>query len=129
MASRDSARPSYSAEWHRNNLTALACNGTGLITRTTTTTNIKGFFFPPQAIGNTITGMMVSKEVLGEFDDKDLCLIGTANASTGVQVSLSTAVERKDKVTYDSKDYLIRYVLNLDTGANVGQMALLKRIA
>lgn len=132
MTSRDSARPQYSAQWHRDNPTASDCAGTGLISRSTSTTSIKAYFLPAIVGASAMkTGgdVAFSKEVIGELDEKDMIMFGPANASTGALVSIASMVERKDKVTYDGCDYLVRYYFNLPIGSNVTQYALLKRIA
>jgi hypothetical protein len=129
MTSRDSTRPSYSAEWHRNNLSAADCLGTGKISRTTTTVNLKAYFFPVAAVGNSIPMTNFTKSVIGELDEKDLMLFGAVNTATNALYSLSAMVERKDTITYNGNTYLVRHVFQLTIGETVGEWALLKRTA
>jgi len=128
MASRDSSNPSYSADWHRVNSSAAACNGTGLISRTTTVTTVHAFFHPVSAVRDDIPRLAEKLSEIGELDEKDYMMFSPVK-SDGTAFSMSGMAERKDKVTYDGKDYLVRHVFDLAVGANIGQWALLKRIA
>jgi hypothetical protein len=127
MTSRDSARPAYSAEWHRLNTGAAACSGTGIISATTTTTTVTALFCPVSASSNSIPMIMEKLAALGEIDEKDMMMFSPVK-SDGSAFSLAGMVERKDKVTYDGKQYLVRAILDLAAGINIGQWALLKRI-
>jgi len=127
MTSRDSSRPSYSAQWHRDNTAAADCLGTGYITRTTTTTTFYGLFHPVSAIGNSIPMMVERMAAVGEIDENDLMMFGAVK-SDGTAFDLSALVERKDKITYDSKTYIVRHVFDLGVSADIGQWALLKRV-
>ena len=66
---------------------------------------------------------------IGELDEKDLMMLGAVNTSTNVFYSVTGFVQRKDKITYDSCDYLVRHVFKLPIGETVAEWALLKRIA
>ncbi len=126
MISRDSANPSYSAQWHRTNTTATDCAGAGLITTTTATTPIRAVICPPiSIIGGNIP---INKEWLaqiGEVQKTDLFVWGSANKTTGAYVDLSGKSEYHDFITYDSNKYLIRDVTDLP--ADAGQVARLVR--
>lgn len=127
MVSRDSARPSYSAQWHRDNTGAAACNGTGLISRTTTSTTIYGLFIPLSAAYQVMRAAEKLAEI-GELDNNDMMLYG-ATTSTGTAFDLSALVERKDTITWDGKTFLVRMVFDLGVSIEMGQWAILKRTA
>jgi hypothetical protein len=117
----------YSPDWHVNNPTAAACGGTGLISVTSTTINIKAFFFPV-AVGMWGTQIPENiKTLIGEKVDADLVMYGTLNDTTDAVIDLNTYVEAQDLLTYDSVVYRIRNVYDLDITTGVGQVALLKR--
>lgn len=129
MTSVDSSRPSYSAEWHRVNSGSAACNGTGLISRTTTTVNLKAYFFPIDTAGNMIPMSAKRLAEIGEVDEKDLMMLGPVNTADNTLYSLASMVERKDTITYDGNVYLVRHFFNLPIGETVAQWALLKRVS
>lgn len=128
MTWRDADRPSYSAEWHSLNPLADNCNKTGLIDTTTTTVAIKAMFIAAGLMANM---SMLSKEALtliGELQNDDLVMYGAVNASSGEFYDVSGLSEYNDKITYNSIDYIVRHHYNADFDANVGQVAVLKRI-
>ena len=129
MTSVDSSRPSYSAEWHRINPAAAACNGTGLISRTTTTVNIKAYFFPINASGNMVPMVAMKLAEIGELDEKDLMMFGPVNTADNTFYSLSSLYDRKDVITYQSKTYLVRHYFPLTIGETICELALLKRVS
>lgn len=123
-----------SREWHRLNAGSPDCNGTGLISTTTTTTSVKAFFT------NRLQSLMTflnqyKKAEIGEIDDADLFMFGAAKATDASFINISnlkeTGANRSNKVTFNSIDYLVRHIYDI-AGLNevlVGQVGLLKRIA
>jgi hypothetical protein len=129
MTWRDSAHPSYSAEYHRQYPLATACNGTGLINRTTTTITIKAMFIPA---GLMASMSMLSKETLaaiGEIQKDDVVMFGAVNTATGAIYNLSNLNELQDKITFQSRDYVVRHYFDSWFDDLVGQVGVLKRIA
>lgn len=129
MTYRDSSKPEYNPGWHRDNPAAAACNGTGIISVTTTSTPAKANVMPFLV---AINSAMIRKELLdkiGEIQNDDLCLIGTVKVSDGTFIDLSTLVEKKDYITYNSHNYLVRHTFDYGTTEVVGQIAILKRKA
>uniref|UniRef100_A0A6M3ILF5 Uncharacterized protein n=1 Tax=viral metagenome TaxID=1070528 RepID=A0A6M3ILF5_9ZZZZ len=108
MISRDSSRPSYSEQWHRDNPGAADCTGTGIISSTTTTTTFKGIFIAPGLVANTIPTMQERLMQIGEIRDDDLFLWGLVNSSTLAVVSILGASEYTHKITRNSIDYSIK---------------------
>jgi hypothetical protein len=117
---RDSGNSEYSKQWHIDNAGSADCLGTGLTSRTTTVTNIKGCAFPPQQIPKYLENLVA----IGELQADDLCWIGTVNSSTGAFVELSGYHEERAFITYDSKTYVIRDVMDV---GGIGQTALFVR--
>ena len=128
MISRSAVHPSYSPEWHRENSDADHCNGTGWINRTTTTIAIKATFtIGVQSIPELMTNEL--KEKIGELQDYDLVMFGQCNASTAAFVDISSYTEQDDYISFKGNNYLIRHPYDIDFGATVGQVSLLKRKA
>ncbi len=127
MTYRDSSHPEYSAEWHRQNPAAATCNGTGLISRVTTSIAAKAHVLPMlQAISTNL----IKKELLdniGELGKDDFALIGTVKTSDGSFFDLKTLSEQSDYVTFNTVNYVVRHVYDYATNEVVGQMALIKR--
>ena len=123
MVSRDANKPAYSAEWHRLNPVAAACNGTGLISRTTTSTSILAFFYEAGIAGSEIRKAFDTAEI-GELALDDVLAIGALNASTAAFVGMV----RDDNITVGSREYKVFHVSELMTGDVNAQWALLKRI-
>ena len=115
-----------SEEWHRLNPSAKYCSGTGLITRTTTATNVKGFFFQIGAI-NTLGLPEIAKTAVGELSREDLIMVGTWNDDNDVYMDLSSYIERRTSMVYDSIQYQIRNVYNYDLTDTVAQAIMLKK--
>ena len=113
----------YSLEWHRVNSGSAACNGTGLISRTTTTTDIYVLICPAQFIGTTGICEKEQMTIMGEIQDDDMILMG-ACTTAGVEVDLSVYDEKNDYITYDSRKYTVRHYFDTDY-LTIG---LLKRI-
>lgn len=116
-------RGAYSPEWHRLNPAAASCAGTGLISRSTTTTSIKAMFYEAGILGDEIRRNF-SQEIIGQVKDTDVFMIGTANASTGAQVTLSTDAN----IAIGSNKYKVWHVCNLMTGDVSAQWAILRRL-
>lgn len=131
MTWRDADNPEYSREWHRLYPSAEDCGGTGLISRTTTSTSIKGMAYLIQTA--TAMGLLTKEqaEAIGELQETDILWTGTANASTGDFVDLSSLVELRDSITYNSTTYRVRHTFDMAWGneTTVGQIAILKRDA
>lgn len=117
-------RDSYSEQYHRDNPSAADCGGTGLISSTTTTTNIKAIFSPPGLVGTSIPGGREFIESIGEVQADDLLLWGTVDTSDGSFETLAGYTDYNAYITYDSKKYFIRDVSSIP--GQVGQVALLK---
>lgn len=117
-ASLDGLTPSR--QWHADNSGQPDCSGTGLISQSTTMTNIKAIFWPPGMSGNSLPVMLEYKESIGEIGKADLFMLGTVNTADGAYVNLSSTDELHDYVTYNSQKYLIRDVSGVPAGA--GQM-------
>lgn len=124
MISRDSARPSYSKEWHRNNPSETNCNNLGIINTSTANTACKGVLLPPGLAGNSIPGGKEFLEAIGEIQTGDLICWGTVNTLTMAFVDLSGKSEYTTYVTYDSNKYTIRDVSDI---CGIGQVALFRR--
>jgi len=116
-------RGAYSPEWHRLNPAAASCAGTGLISRTTTTTSIKAMFYEAGFARDEIRRNF-SQEIIGQVKDTDVFMIGTANASTGAQVTLSADAN----ITIGSNKYKVWHISNLMTGDVSAQWAILRRL-
>jgi len=116
-------RGAYSPEWHRLNPTAASCAGTGLISRTTTTTSIKAMFYEAGIAGDEIRKKF-SQEIIGQVKDTDIFMLGTLNESTGAQVTLS----QDANITIGSEKYKVWHISNLMPGDVCAQWAILKRI-
>ena len=131
MTARDSANPSYSAQYRADNPGVAACNGIGLIASSmvTTATSIKAIIHPLNVIAAQIRGGKEWLEAIGEINENDLGLYGTINASTYAYVDLSGYKdEYKNKITFDSNDYIIRDVSNVFVGSEeLGHVARLSR--
>jgi len=117
-------RGAYSPEWHRLNPAAASCAGTGLISRSTTTTSIKAFFYESGIAGDEIRKSF-SQEIVGQVKETDVFMIGTQNASTGAQVTLSADTN----ITIGSNKYKVWHISNLMTGDVSAQWAILRRIS
>lgn len=116
-------RGAYSPEWHRLNPAAASCAGTGLISRTTTTTSIKAMFYESGIAGDEIRKMF-SAEIIGQVKDDDLFMIGTQNASTGAQVILA----KDSNITIGSYKYKVWHISDLMPGDVCAQWAILRRL-
>ncbi|MDD5543900.1 MAG: hypothetical protein PHX83_12070 [Acidobacteriia bacterium] len=126
MASRDTNNPSFSAQWHRDNPSATACNGLGLYSTTEATTPLS--FVITEPISMISGNIPINKEWLsqiGEIQKTDRFVWGTVNRTSGAFVDLSGKSEYHDYITYDSNKYLIRDVTDLPGDA--GQVAHLVR--
>lgn len=73
------------------------------------------------------------KSEIGELDQADLFMFGTAKASDASFVDLEDLPEsntnRANKVTIGGHDYTIRHVYSVGFTEEVGQIALLKKTA
>ena len=119
-------RNNYSAQWHADNPLAEDCNKTGVINSTTTATNIKAMFIKGvQSLSSFLTKEQIS--VVGEIQKDEMFMLGQCNTS-GTFYDVSSFVERRDYITVDSVDYLIRENTNIDYQNNIGQISILKRI-
>jgi hypothetical protein len=116
-------RGAYSPEWHRLNPAAASCAGTGLISRSTTTTSIKAMFYEAGILGDEIRRNF-SQEIIGQVKDTDIFMIGTLNTSTGAQVTLTADAN----ITVGSNKYKVWHISNLMTGDVCAQWAILRRL-
>jgi hypothetical protein len=125
---RDSANPQYSLNWHRDNPSSAACNGTMLITRTTTTTTIKAVIHPPSVFANSIYAPKELLTALGEYQKDDMIYWGGINTTTLAIVDISGTNENRDYLTYKTINYSIRDVSKYYwQGTEVGQVSRLVR--
>ena len=120
-----------SKEYHRLYPLATDCNGTGKIDITTTTTAIKAFF--TDRLQSLMTFLSQYKKTeIGEYEDADLFIFGTAKAADASFVDLTGLEEsntnRANKITYQSHNYFIRHVYSIGFTEEVGQVALLKKV-
>ena len=102
----------YNPQWHADYPAAEACNGTGLIVRTTTQTSIKAKFYPAGVIGMSDLPEDF-KTAIGEKQEDHILMYGQCNASTGAYVSVSGYTEDDDYITYNSVNYRFRKVYTL----------------
>jgi len=121
------SRGTYSPDWHANNPAAEACNGTGIITTTPTSTAIKAFFMPAWQAIPRLSDLPVLAEIGELAKDTDLIMVGAVNSTTGAFVDLTGKDEYYDYVTYSSVNYLIRRAYDMNTDVTMGQIVLLKR--
>lgn len=128
MASRDSARPQYSAQWHRDNPAAANCAMTGLISRTTTTIAVKGFnldFGAAMARSDSVA----QKIPIGELQQGDVVWQGTIRTDTNVFYDLSTMSDIADKITINGVDYKVKLCYNvIIRNETAYQVCLLRRL-
>jgi len=125
MTSRSSSYPAYSAEWHRLNPTAIDCNGVGKITTTTKSISIKAVF----SIGiQSATAFLNSrdKSPIGEIPDYDLLMFGQC-ISDGSFLDISSYTEQDDYIIYNSSNYVIRNIYDIEYNGMIGQISLLKK--
>lgn len=124
MTSRDSDNPSYSAEWHANNPDEEDCNKTGIIGGSTSNVNIKAIIVKPGLAGLAIPIKLETVLPMGEFNDDDMLLYGTADADNDNYESLDGLTDYTAYITFDSDKYLIRDVTDV---GDIGQVARLVR--
>jgi len=105
---------SYDAQWHRDNPEPddEDCGGTELIDTTTTTTNIKAFFYWSNIRGNVLA-QSEGQYPIGEREEKFLVMIGTLKTSDNTFQTLDGLNERQSYVTYDGNRYRIKEVTDL----------------
>ena len=103
-------RVGYSEEYHRLNPGSADCLGTGLISRTTTTTSIYFMVASKSALETSNPEMGAWLESIGEIKNSDLFIKGVSNASTDAQVDISVYTEQNAFITYNSINYTIRDV-------------------
>lgn len=128
MVSRDANISEYSPEWHRNNPTAEACGGKGLITITTTTTNLKAIVCSPSAAGGSKYSVKEYLSTIGELQKDDMLFWGSINTATNAFLDLSGKNEARDYVTFQSVNYKIRDVSDYYwMGVKIGQIGTLVR--
>ncbi len=127
MISRDSAVPTYSADWHRRNPAAEACNGTGMIGETTVETAVKTIPMDAQAIGNLIKqgGSFIE---IGNIDAGDYLLYGAVKTSNGALFSFESLGD-KNVITLLGKAYAIKETMLVPVGDTVVSMVLVKRVS
>ncbi len=126
MASRDSANPSYSADWHRRNTGAAACNGTGKITTTPTTINVKfGAAYSMGTAGAEIKNLNLERAI-GELDLRDMIVIDWVNSS-GTRLDFASYNWLADYITLNSLRYKRIYHVDYEPGSGL-QLAILRRI-
>lgn len=127
MISRDSAVPTYSADWHRRNPAAEACNGTGMIGETIVETAVKTIPMDAQAIGNLIK-QGGSFTDIGNIDVGDYLLYGAVRTSTGALFSFESLGD-KNVITLLGKAYAIKETMLVPVGDTVVSMVLVKRVS
>ncbi|HQI49888.1 MAG TPA: hypothetical protein PLN61_14640 [bacterium] len=130
MISRDSAVPTYSADWHRRNPAAEACNGTGMIGETTVETAVKTIPMDAQAIGNlsNLIKQGGSFTDIGNIDVGDYLLYGAVRTSTGALFSFESLGD-KNVITLLGKTYAIKETMLVPVGGTVVSMVLVKRVS
>ena len=119
-------RNNYSAQWHADNPLADDCNKTGKLDTTSTTTNIKAMFTDgTQALGSLLNKEQIS--VIGEIQKGEQIMFGQCNTS-GVFFDISGFVERRDYITYDGINYIVRDYFDINYMNDVGQVSILRKI-
>lgn len=120
LASRDGE---YNAIWHDDYPLAEDCEGSGIINRTKTTTNIKSHFTNDQ---ESLSYYLNSedKEVIGRRDRIDLIMFGAVKTSDYSKFDLSTLDEQSDYITYNSINYSLKDLFELESC----QIAVLEKI-
>lgn len=117
----------YNPQYHADYPAAEECSGTGLISSTTTETDVKAFFYHVGLVGLTSLPENI-KAVIGDRVDADLIMFGTAKTEDNSLFDLTdmetVSTKREDYITYDSVDYRVEKVYKMAFG---GQIALLKR--
>lgn len=104
LASRDGE---YNAIWHDDHPSAEDCEGSGIISRTKTQTNIKSIFLNNQeALSYYLDSE--TKEVIGRRDDIDLIMFGAVKTSDYSKFDLTTLNEQSDYITYNSNNYSVK---------------------
>ena len=127
MTWRDPNNPQYSAEYHRQYPDAEDCKGTGVISGTATTVNIKANFFNPRTATSTIILAAEIQESIGELQNDDLIMMGAVQVSDASFYDMSDIDANTDYVTIGSRKYRPRTVIPVETNAEIGQVVLLKR--
>lgn len=105
----------YSKQWHRDNPSADDCNGTGLISSSTASTNIKIFPYPIAAGIGSFNISDEIKQAIGKINDIDLIVYGTLDTDSHVFKSLVSYTD-EDYITYDLNNYRIARVIELIAG-------------
>lgn len=114
FSSRDSTHVQYDPAWHRNNLTAENCSGTGLIKKKVITLNLKWRAFNEAYLG--LLNAVYFKEIVpvGELNRYELVAIGTIDTS-GNYVSLKSYLERQSFITYLSEKFSIKKIYQVES--------------
>lgn len=89
-------------------------------------TNVKGVFVPVMLYSNTPLYDQI-KEVIGEIQQDDLICFGLVKTSDGTIIDMSAMVERKDKLTLRSMDFVVRTVQKFQMQGGEYQLAFCKR--
>jgi len=127
MTYRPGSGSSYSPQYHLDYPAAENCNGTGLISRTTTTVNAKGLFYTMAFISNKEKIDKERLQEIGELNNDDLFIHGLVNTSTGVMIDLTALTEQRDYITFNSINYVVRHLFRSEIDENICHLALLKR--
>ena len=117
LVADDSDETSYNPGWHRANPAPgdEDCDGSGIIdpNKTTTVTNLKAMIFTEKLTTQADSTMDVILDQLGKIQATDLIICGCWDSDNEAYFSISGYNDRTAKITYDSKDYLIREVYTM----------------
>jgi hypothetical protein len=119
---------SYSPQWHADNPTAAACNGTKLISRTT---NTKSLYVTANDIRALVNTLSLSSEILdaiGILKKVDLAVIGCADCN-GEYVNCTGYDEHNSYWTINGVTYVTRREFSQFANVFLGDLFILSRKA
>lgn len=127
LTSRDSANPTYSADWHRRNPTSADCHGTGVINSTTTAITIKTMPMSVSALAGTVRPD--GKEVeIGKIDIGDMVLYGAVKISDASHYDFSVLSE-SNEIKLNSQKYCVKDVVFIQVENDPITAAICKRVS
>ena len=94
----------FDREWHRQNPGAEDCNGTGLINRTDTTTNIKAFILPKADVDE------ITMEKIGLRSEDDHFFMGAFDEANESLFDVSGFDERRDYIVFQGNSFILRNI-------------------
>lgn len=127
MIYRDANNPKYDQEYHDIFTTAEDCNGTGLISVTTTTKTIKGIFYDPeiQSTGFSVSDFYKNTPV-GEWKDYALIGMGFIETTGNTFFNMKSYSGEYNILTYNSETFRIKRIYDLH---NFGLMVGFERLS